>query len=140
MEATLTPELPLVPSTAARWASRFLRGFAGLFLLFDATIKVLELRVAVDGTTSLGYRASLIRPIGLLELALLALYFVPRTAVLGAVLWTGYLGGAIATHLRLGNPLMSHTLFPIYVAAMLWGGLWLRDRRVKALLGARAAG
>jgi hypothetical protein len=60
-------------------------------------------------------------------------YLIPRTAVLGAILWTGYLGGAIAIHLRVGNPLFSHTLFPIYVAAFLWAGLWLRDRRVRAL-------
>jgi hypothetical protein len=66
----------------------------------------------------------------------LILYVIPRTAPLGAVLWTGYLGGAIATHLRLDNPLFSHTLFPIYVAALLWGGLYLRDARVRALVGA----
>ena len=69
-----------------------------------------------------------------MQLACLILYLVPRTAPLGAVLWTGYLGGAIATHVRVGNPLFSHTLFPIYVAAMLWGGLWLRDARVRRLL------
>jgi hypothetical protein len=67
----------------------------------------------------------------------LIIYVVPRTAPLGAILWTGYLGGAIATHVRVGNPLASHTLFPIYVAALLWGGLWLRDRRVRGLLAAR---
>jgi hypothetical protein len=61
-------------------------------------------------------------------------YLVPRTAVVGAVLWTGYLGGAIATHVRVGNPLLSHTLFPIYVAVLLWGGLYLRDSRVKSLI------
>ena len=62
------------------------------------------------------------------------MYLVPRTAVVGAVLWTGYLGGAIATHVRVGNPLLSHTLFPIYVAVPLWGGLYLRDSRVKSLI------
>ena len=74
------------------------------------------------------------RPLGILQLVLLALYLVPRTALLGAVLWTGYLGGAVATHVRVGNPLVSHVLFPVYVAALLWGGLWLRDRRTRALL------
>ena len=66
----------------------------------------------------------------------LVTYVIPRTSVLGAVLWTGYLGGAVAIHVRAGSPLFSHTLFPIYVAAFLWGGLWLRDRRVRALLSA----
>jgi hypothetical protein len=88
----------------------------------------------VSGTISLGYAASLLRPIGLVELACLVLYLVPRTAPLGAILFTGYLGGAIATHVRLGNPLFSHQLFPIYVAAMLWIPLYLRDARVRALL------
>jgi len=68
------------------------------------------------------------------QLVCLAVYLVPRTAVLGAVLWTGYLGGAIATHVRVGNPLFSHVLFPIYVAAFIWGSLWLREPRLRALL------
>ncbi|MGH2901323.1 MAG: DoxX family protein, partial [Solirubrobacteraceae bacterium] len=89
---------------------------------------------AVEGSTQLGYPESAIVPIGLILLACLVVYVVPRTAVLGAVLLTGYLGGAIATHVRVGNPLLSHTLFPIYVAAMVWGGLWLRDGRVRAML------
>jgi hypothetical protein len=69
----------------------------------------------------------------------LVVYLIPRTAVLGAILWTGYLGGAIATHVRVGNPLFSHLLFPVYVAALLWAGLWLRDERVRAVLRARTA-
>jgi hypothetical protein len=71
--------------------------------------------------------------IGLIQVVCLAVYLLPRTAILGAVLWTGYLGGAIATHVRVGNPLFSHILFPIYVAALLWGGLWLRDRRLRGV-------
>jgi len=74
-----------------------------------------------------------------IELVCLALYLVPRTAVLGAVLWTGYLGGAVATHVRIGSPLFSHVLFPLYVAALLWVGLWLRDRSLQALLPVRRA-
>jgi hypothetical protein len=74
-----------------------------------------------------------------IELACLTLYLVPRTAVLGAVVFTGYLGGAVATHLRIGNPLLSHTLFPVYVAALLWGGLYLRDPRLRALMPLRRA-
>lgn len=116
------------------WVGRGLSAFATLFLLFDLSIKLLAHPMAIEGTTRLGYPAHVIRGLGLVEVACLALYLFPRTAPLGAVLWTGYLGGAIATHVRIGSPLFSHVLFPIYVAAMLWGGLWLRDPRVRALL------
>jgi hypothetical protein len=105
-----------------------------LFLAMDAVMKVLALPVAVQGTADLGYPTSTVFAIGVVQLICLAVYVVPRTAVLGAVLWTGYLGGAIATHVRVESPLFTHTLFPIYVAAFLWGGLWLRDRRVAALI------
>jgi hypothetical protein len=108
-------------------------------MLFDATLKVLQLPVAVQGTTQLGYPESVVFGLGLVQLACLVLYLVPRTSVLGAVLWTGYLGGAIATHVRLGNPLFSHILFPVYVAAFFWAGLWLRDERLRAVLPFRAS-
>ena len=105
-----------------------------LFLTFDTVIKVLKLAPAVQGTTKLGYPASAVLWIGLIELVCLTLYLVPRTSVLGALLLTGYLGGAIATHVRLGSPLLSHTLFPIYVALLLWGGLYLRETRLRELV------
>lgn len=120
-------------SRKAIWTGRILSGFAVLFLTFDAAMKLLALPPAVEGTISLGYPAGVIFGIGLLQLICLAAYLAPRTAPIGAVLWTGYLGGAIATHVRVGSPLFTHTLFPIYVAALLWAGLWLRDRRVAAL-------
>jgi hypothetical protein len=122
------------PARGPLLAGRFLSGFAALFLAFDMTLKLAQRPEAIEATTQLGYPASVIFPIGLVQLVFLALYLIPRTAPLGAVLWTGYLGGAIATHVRVENPLFSHTLFPIYVAAMLWGGLWLRDIRVRRLL------
>jgi hypothetical protein len=123
------------PTTAARrWAGRILTGVAVLFLLFDTAIKLAGAKAAVDGTVQLGYAPHHLPVIGVIELACLVLYLVPRTAPLGAVLFTGYLGGAVATHLRLDNPLFSHVLFPTYVAALLWGGLYLRDARVRALL------
>ncbi len=125
-------------SKKALWTGRLLSGFAVLFMLFDATIKVLELPVAVQGTTQLGYPESVVFGLGLVQLVCLAVYLFPRTSVLGAVLWTGYLGGAVATHVRLGNPLFSHVLFPLYVAAFLWLGLWLRDERLRAVLPFRA--
>jgi hypothetical protein len=115
-------------------AGYVLTSLAALFLSLDTTIKVLRLAPAVEGTIALGYPASMVLPIGLNELTYLVLYLLPRTSVLGAVLMTGYLGGAIATHVRIGSPLMSHTLFPIYVALMLWGGLYLREPRVRELI------
>jgi DoxX-like family len=122
----------------ALWAGRILSGLAVLFLLFDATLKVLQLPVAVQGTRELGYPESVILGLGIVQLVCLVLYLVPRTSVLGAVLWTGYLGGAVATHVRIGHPLFSHVLFPVYVAALLWAGLWLRDERLRAVFPMRA--
>ena len=127
---------PADPSARARWAGRALSGLAVLFLTFDLSVKLFVSMEAVEATARLGWQARHMPILGVIQLACLALYLVPRTAVLGAVLWTGYLGGAVATHLRVDNPLLSHVLFPTYVAALLWGGLYLRDRRVRALLGA----
>ena len=121
-------------SRTALWSGRALSAFAILFLAFDAAMKVLQLTPAVEGTTQLGYPASVILPLGLVQLVCLALYVVPRTSVLGALLWTGYLGGAIATHVRVGSPLFTHILFPTYVAALLWSGLLLRDAGLRAFI------
>jgi len=118
----------------AIWTGRIVSGLAVLFLAFDATLKIAAPPMAVEGTVQLGYPAGVLLGLGIVQVVCLALYLIPRTAPLGAILWTGYLGGAIATHVRVGNPLFSHVLFPIYVAAFLWGGLWLRDRRVRKLL------
>lgn len=113
---------------------RVLSAIAVLFLIMDASGKLLSLPQAVEGTTQLGYSPSVLLPLGILQVVLLALYLIPRTSVLGALLWVGYLGGAVATHVRLGNPLFSHVLFPVYVAALLWLGLWLREPRLRELL------
>jgi hypothetical protein len=115
-------------------AGYVLTAFVALFLTFDTVLKVLMLAPAVQGTTALGYPAGTVLWIGLIELVCLVLYLVPRTSVLGALLLTGYLGGAIASHLRIGSPLLGYTLFPIYVAVMLWGGLYLRESRVGGLV------
>ena len=125
---------PGVPSTGQRRAALTLSIVASLFLLMDSGMKVLRLAPAVTATVELGYPESVVLGIGLLQLACLLLYLVPQTSILGAVLLTGYLGGAIATHVRLGSPLFSHILFPTYVAAFIWGGLWLREPRLRALL------
>jgi hypothetical protein len=114
-----------------------LSGIAVLFLLFDSAGKLLRVAPVIDGTAQLGYSDSVIQPIGLILLLCVIAYVIPRTAPLGAVLLTGYMGGAIATHVRVGSPLLTHELFPVYVAALLWGGLFLRDERLRMLLSAR---
>jgi hypothetical protein len=134
-----SPSVPTSSAQKARRAGYVLSGLAVLFLLFDATMKVLQLPAAVEGTVKLGYPPGVLLGLGIVQLACLAVYLVPRTSVLGAVLWTGYLGGAVATHVRVGDPLFSHVLFPVYVAALLWGGLWLRDARLRAVLPVRKA-
>lgn len=121
-------------STVARWTGRILTGIAVLFLTFDVAIKLVGAAPAVQGTVQLGFAPHHVLTIGLIGLVCLVLYIIPRTAPLGAVLWTGYFGGAVASQLRLDEPLFSHTLFPIYVAVLVWGGLYLRDERVRALL------
>ena len=115
-------------------AGYVLTGLVAAFLAFDTVMKLLQLAPAVQGTTELGYPAGTVVVIGAIELVCLVLYLIPPTSVLGALLLTGYLGGAIATHVRIGSPLPTHTLFPIYVALMVWGGLYLRESRLRELL------
>ena len=116
------------------WTGRVLSGLAVLFLTGDTVFKLVASPEALKGTAELGWSPSAVFAIGVIELVCLVAYLVPRTAVLGAVLFTGYLGGAIATHLRIENPLFTHVLFPVYVAAFIWGGLFLRDRALRAVL------
>jgi hypothetical protein len=120
-----------------RIAGYILTTLVALFLTFDTILKVLQLGPAVKATTDLGYPPVTVLPIGIVELVCLALYLVPQTSVVGAILLTGYLGGAIATHVRAGSPMFTHTLFPVYVALMLWGGLYLREARLADLLPLR---
>ena len=121
-------------STTRLWVGRIIGALAILFLLFDGVIKVLQLAPATESFAQLGYPVGLTLGIGVLELVCLAVYALPRTAPLGALLLTGYLGGAVATHVRVGNPLFSHILFPVYLAVLIWGGLYLRDERLRALI------
>ena len=125
----------VVRAPAARWAGRALTGLTCALLAMDAAVKFVPQSGEVAAATAqLGWAPAQAPVLGAIALACLVLYAVPRTAVLGAVLWTGYLGGAVATHLRVGNPLLTHTLFPVYVGALVWGALALRDARVRALL------
>lgn len=133
MIATSQPATVLKMSV---WTGRALSAFAILFLAFDTVIKVLNLAPAVEATTQLGYPAHLVATIGLIQLVCLAVYALPRTALLGAVLLTGYLGGALATQLRVEAPLFS-LVFPLLVGAMVWGGLVLRNKELRDLLLSR---
>jgi DoxX-like family len=114
------------------WTGRVSSALAVLFLVFDGVIKVMVLPPVVDSFAQLGYATELAVGIGVLELLCIAVYVLPRTSVLGAVLLTGYLGGAIASHVRADSELFS-LVFPIIIGALLWGGLYLRDARVRAM-------
>lgn len=125
-------------SRKALWTGRVLSGLGVAFMLFDGSAKVFDLiPPEVKAANSLGWSDQTMCSVGVLALLCTAIYVIPRTALLGAILLTGYFGGAIASHLRLGNPLFSHTLFPIYIAALFWVGLYLRDNRVRALFAPR---
>jgi len=113
-----------------RWTGIVIAAWVVLFLAFDAAVKLLRLDVAVEGTTRLGYPADLVVIIGLVELACLLAYVIPRTAPIGALLLTGYLGGATATQVRVEDPWF---LLPVGIGVLIWGALWLRDPRVGAL-------
>jgi hypothetical protein len=121
-------------SRRALWTGRVFSGLAVAFLIFDSVGKLLEVQPVTDGTKQLGYPTDIVFSLGVTLLSCVLAYLVPRTSVLGAVLLTGYLGGAVATHVRVGNPLFTHVLSPTYVAALLWGGLMLRDTRLRAFL------
>jgi hypothetical protein len=129
ISASLTPT-----STVLSWSGSILSGLVVLFLLFDGTIKVIEMDVATQTTAQLGYPVSVVFGLGVVTLVIAVLYAIPRTSVLGAILLTGLLGGAIAAHVRVGSPIVTHTLFPVYLGLAAWGGLLLRDVRLRALL------
>jgi DoxX-like protein len=118
-------------------AGQVLSGIVVLFLLLDAGMKLARMPPAVETTVALGYPAQAVVPLGVVLLAITLHYAWPRTAVLGAILLTGYLGGAVATHVRVGSPIFTHMLFGIYVGLVMWGGLYLREERLRALLPLR---
>lgn len=130
---------PAPISKSQLWTGRVLSTLGVLFLIFDAVLKLIKPAMVVEATVKLGYPESIITPLGIVLLSCVALYCIPVTRVFGAILLTGYLGGAVATHTRVGDPLFSHILFPTYVASLLWLGLYLRDPALRAFVPLRKA-
>jgi hypothetical protein len=116
------------------WAGRIVSALPVLFLLFDGTIHIMKPPAVVEGFAKAGFPINTAVPLGIIEIVCIILYAIPRTSVLGAILLTGYLGGAVATNVRQQLPLLGYVLFPVYVAVFIWGGLWLRDARVRSLI------
>ncbi|CAM5795299.1 MULTISPECIES: DoxX family protein [Brevibacillus] len=121
-------------SKSRLWTARIMSGLVILFMLFDSIFKFIQPAPVVEGTLQLGYAQHHLAVIGTLGLISTILYAIPRTAFLGAVLLTGYFGGAIATHIRMDAPLFSHVLFPVYLAVLAWGAIWLRNERARKLI------
>ena len=125
---------------AKRWAGYALTGLFTLFMLVDVGLKLIGHPMVEKTMTELGFPSGLGFPIGVMEWLCLVLYLVPRTSVLGAVLFTGVFGGAIATHMRHADPLFSHVLFGVYLGLVMWGGIWLRDAALRAVFPVRLTG
>ncbi|WP_284620159.1 DoxX family protein [Aquabacterium humicola] len=129
-----TAAIDAAPARLRRRIGIGLSALATLFFLLDAAGKLFRLAPVMQGTVDIGWPATAVVPLGLLLLIGAVLHAVPRTAVLGAIYLTGFLGGAIATHYRIGSPLFSHVLFGVYVALVMWGGLVLRQPRLLQVL------
>jgi hypothetical protein len=121
-------------SKGSLWTGRIMSILSILFFLMDAVMKLLKPTFVVDATVKLGYQEGVIQGLGIALLICTILYAIPGTSVLGAILLTGYLGGAVSSNVRVGNPLISNVLFPVYFALILWGGLYLRDKRLRTLI------
>ena len=134
MSAVATPNAEVAIGGGHLWASRIITGLITLFMLFDAGIKFAKPKAVADAFVRTGWPIELSVTLGVILLTSTILYLIPRTAVLGAILLTGYLGGAVATNLRLQNSLFSNTIFPVYFGVLLWAALWLRDRRISDLI------
>ena len=136
--STIAAETPV--SKPARLLGRVLSGLVILFMLFDGAIKLVPWPVVTETMDRIGYGSSesLARSLGFITVACTVLYAIPPTSIVGAILLTGYLGGAMASHVRIGSPLFSHLLFSFYLGVMVWGGLWLRDRKLRALMPLRS--
>ena len=132
----MTDATAVAPAASPKWmmwTGYVLTGLVVAFMLMDATMKLMQLPIVAETGSLLGWAPDTALPLGVMLLVCTILYAVPQTSLLGAVLLTGYLGGAVATHVRVGSPLFSHVLFGVYLGLMTWGGLWLRDSRLRAL-------
>lgn len=127
------------PSASARKLGYVLSGLFVVFMLFDGIIHILNLQTVEDASAELGLPDSLALTAGVVQLICLALYVIPRTSILGAILLTGYLGGAVLTNLRAEQPLLSTTLFAVYTGIVMWAGLYLRDEKVREIIPLRRA-
>jgi hypothetical protein len=136
METVAMPITHAPISNKQLWTGRILSGLGAAFMLLDGGMKLFKPAPVVKATVQLGYPESVIVGLGIVLLASTLLYLIPRTAVLGAVLLTGYLGGAVATNVRVGGPLFN-IIFPVFFGAVLWGGVWFRDQRLRELLPLR---
>lgn len=125
-----------LPDSKTPWTGYIVSTFLVLFLLVDGVMKLFKPEIVVKSTLELGYSESVIIPLGIVLLALTVLYIIPQTAVLGAILLTGYLGGAVATHVRVGTDLFP-VFFPVIIGGLIWGGLYLRDGRLRTLVPLR---
>jgi hypothetical protein len=125
-------------SKKSLWAGRIASGLVVAFMLFDAVIHLMKPAPVVEAFAKLGFPLRLAVPLGIIELVCILLYMVPRTSILGAILLTGYLGGAIAIQLPTGNSLFGEVLFPVYIGVILWGGIYLRDDRLRTLIPLRS--
>lgn len=121
----------------AVWTGRIISGLVVVFLLFDSITKIMEVPAVLKASANLGYGAGSIQAVGTILLACVVVYVIPRTSILGAVLLTGYLGGAVDANLRAGTPLFSNMLFPVYFGILVWAGLYLRNRRVREFFSLR---
>lgn len=134
LNATLTAS---APSKAKTWTGRVMAGIVILFMLMDSVFKFITNEQVIESTTSLGFQVHHLPIMGTLGLLSIILYIIPRTEVLGAILLTGYWGGAIATHVRLDNPLFTHILFPVYLGILAWGALYLKSEKFRNLISGR---
>jgi hypothetical protein len=135
----MTPQAPPAALSGKWiWTGRILTGIVAAFLIFDGVIKLVLIQPVVDSSGELGWPVKYMVPIGVIDLVCGLLLAIPRTAVLGALLLTGLLGGAIATHLRVESPMLSHTLFGLYMGLIAWAGVYLREPRLRALIPLRS--
>ena len=131
---TMQATLPATRSTAKVWIGRIMGGIVILFMLMDSIFKFIVNEEVIKGTTDLGFQVHHLPVLGTLGLIATLLSIFPRTELLGAILLTGYWGGAIATHVRMDNPLFTHILFPVYLGVLAWGALWMKSDRLRKLI------